>query len=58
MNGYRIRRDTFEWRGNEVNGWIILDTVGGETVVATILGGDSGQVFKAKLIEAGAVEER
>ena len=58
MNGYKIRRGEVEWQGSKGDGWIVFDVVGPEAVVATILSGDSGQVFKEKLISAGAIEEQ
>jgi hypothetical protein len=61
MNEYRIRNGTFNWDGEQVNGWLVFDTVAAApataTLVARILPSDSGRVFKEQLVRAGAVVE-
>jgi hypothetical protein len=61
MNEYRIRRGTFIFDGQQVDGWLVFDTIAPQpalaTLVAQILGGDSGQAFKELLLRAGMIEE-
>jgi hypothetical protein len=57
MNGYKIRSGKFDWMGTKTDGWLVFDTIGPETLVATIFSGDSGRVLKDELIKAGATEE-
>jgi hypothetical protein len=60
MNEYFTQRAKWSEDGQEVQGWLVHDTVGvtpgGTTIVAKIYGGDSGSEFKKALSAAGVLE--